>query len=313
MKKAFYLKAGRMAAVSERKAAEAQMVRWRQQVVDAVRLDNANCVALLRRLNFHINANADGECWPSMRTLCDGLGMEFTKRRSVQRWLRQLKKMGFVSVVRQNRDDGGDTSNRYRVEFAVIAEHFGVDFELSQGGDRVSQGGDRVSRGGDRVSHRENQKKTKLKPRESNTGVSQKREGAGLPQELHALIGPKLFTDKATFRQFIETAQRVGFITSDVERRQLAGCVAYVSRQRKIDNKCAFLVALLTESVETAFETPWRHRATDEDMKLADRALKDEQQPVVSVPLVGGFERGESSGRSVDEQRRQLLAMTKAS
>lgn len=57
-------------------------------------------------------ANADGICWPSVRTMAQDLSLS---RATVQRALRDLERAGRIRKTSRYRENGGSSSNSYRV------------------------------------------------------------------------------------------------------------------------------------------------------------------------------------------------------
>lgn len=76
---------------------------WMQRVGDAE--------AKLILLKLADQANDDGECWPSRRTIAEACE---TSVSTVTRSVRYLITWGFISVVERQRDDGARSSNLYR-------------------------------------------------------------------------------------------------------------------------------------------------------------------------------------------------------
>ena len=71
------------------------------------------------------HVDEQGLCWPSVKLIAERSGC---KRRTVQRHLRDLEQAGVIEAIPHYRDDGSQTSNRYRVI-------------MSRGGDNVTRGG----------------------------------------------------------------------------------------------------------------------------------------------------------------------------
>ena len=71
------------------------------------------------------HVDEQGLCWPSVKLIAERSGCQ---RRTVQRHLRDLEQDGFIEAIPHYRDDGSQTSNRYRVN-------------MSRGGDNVTRGG----------------------------------------------------------------------------------------------------------------------------------------------------------------------------
>ena len=57
-------------------------------------------------------ANAEGRCWPSVRTIAKDLSLS---RATVQRALRELQQDGWIVVEPRWRENGSCTSNSYRL------------------------------------------------------------------------------------------------------------------------------------------------------------------------------------------------------
>lgn len=51
-------------------------------------------------------------CWPSIATIADDIGMSSS---TVKIGLADLKKQGFIQIENRYRDNGGKTSNLYRI------------------------------------------------------------------------------------------------------------------------------------------------------------------------------------------------------
>lgn len=58
-------------------------------------------------------ANDQGQCYPSQGTIADWLGIS---RMQVSRAVKELKEMGLVTSIPQQRKDGGWTSNLYQLQ-----------------------------------------------------------------------------------------------------------------------------------------------------------------------------------------------------
>ena len=58
------------------------------------------------------HVDEEGLCWPSVKLIAERSGC---KRRTVQRHLRDLEQAGIIEAIPHYRDDGSQTSNRYRV------------------------------------------------------------------------------------------------------------------------------------------------------------------------------------------------------
>ena len=57
-------------------------------------------------------ANAEGRCWPSVRTIAKDLSLS---RATVQRALRELQQDGWIATEPRWRENGSCTSNSYRL------------------------------------------------------------------------------------------------------------------------------------------------------------------------------------------------------
>ena len=57
-------------------------------------------------------ANAEGRCWPSVRTIAKDLNLS---RATVQRALRELQQGGWIMAEPRWRENGSCTSNSYRL------------------------------------------------------------------------------------------------------------------------------------------------------------------------------------------------------
>ncbi len=57
-------------------------------------------------------AGKKGYCWPSIATIADDIGMSSS---TVKRGLTDLKKQKFIQIENRYRDNGGKTSNLYRI------------------------------------------------------------------------------------------------------------------------------------------------------------------------------------------------------
>ena len=57
-------------------------------------------------------ANAEGRCWPSVRTIAKDLHLS---RATVQRALRELQRDGWITAEPRWRENGSCTSNFYRL------------------------------------------------------------------------------------------------------------------------------------------------------------------------------------------------------
>ena len=57
-------------------------------------------------------ANAEGRCWPSVRTIAKDLSLS---RATVQRALRELQQDGWIAAEPRWRENGSCTSNCYRL------------------------------------------------------------------------------------------------------------------------------------------------------------------------------------------------------
>lgn len=57
-------------------------------------------------------ANAEGRCWPSVRTIAKDLHLS---RTTVQRALRELQQNGWITTEPRWRENGSCTSNCYRL------------------------------------------------------------------------------------------------------------------------------------------------------------------------------------------------------
>lgn len=63
-------------------------------------------------------SGTNAECWPSMGTLAAGARVS---RRHAGRLLAKLESLGIVVRLPAARDDGGQTSNRYQIDYAKVA------------------------------------------------------------------------------------------------------------------------------------------------------------------------------------------------
>ena len=57
-------------------------------------------------------AGKKGYCWPSIRTIAEDIGMS---KSTVTRGIADLAKQGFIRVENRYRENGGKTSNLYRI------------------------------------------------------------------------------------------------------------------------------------------------------------------------------------------------------
>ena len=57
-------------------------------------------------------AGKKGYCWPSIRTIAEDIGMS---KSTVKRGIADLAKQGFIRVENRYRENGGKTSNLYRI------------------------------------------------------------------------------------------------------------------------------------------------------------------------------------------------------
>ena len=57
-------------------------------------------------------AGKKGYCWPSIRTIAEDIGMS---KSTVKRGIADLAKQGFIRVENRYRENGGKTSNLYRM------------------------------------------------------------------------------------------------------------------------------------------------------------------------------------------------------
>ena len=88
-----------------------------------------------------------GWCWPSLTTLATQLS---TRRQVVQRHVQELAKLGYIEIQHQNRSDGGNAANRYRLLFDRALFQVGIEL---RGVHREGAGG--VHREGAGGVHRE--------------------------------------------------------------------------------------------------------------------------------------------------------------
>ncbi len=86
-------------------------------------------------------SDKDGWCWPSLTTLATQLS---TRRQVVQRHVQELAKLGYIEIQHQNRSDGGNAANRYRLLFDRALFQVGIEL---RGVHREGAGG--VHREGD--------------------------------------------------------------------------------------------------------------------------------------------------------------------
>lgn len=93
-----------------------------------VRESDLSAYALLTYIALSGRANANSECWPSLKTIAkEARCSESTARRSIK----ELRDLGIVTVARRTRrSDGGQTSNIYRVLVGVTRKP-GVRFTPS--------------------------------------------------------------------------------------------------------------------------------------------------------------------------------------
>lgn len=61
-------------------------------------------------------AGKKGYCWPSIRTIAEDIGMS---KSTVKRGLADLARQGFIQVEKRCRENGGKTSNLYRIIWTV--------------------------------------------------------------------------------------------------------------------------------------------------------------------------------------------------
>lgn len=64
-------------------------------------------------------ANKDGECWPSQKHLAEIMG---TTRMMVSKNLKVLEDKGYITSVKRDRADGGNTSKLYRINITPVVE-----------------------------------------------------------------------------------------------------------------------------------------------------------------------------------------------
>lgn len=57
-------------------------------------------------------AGKKGYCWPSVKTIAEDVGMS---KSTVKRGVADLAKQGFIQVENRYRENGGKTSNLYRI------------------------------------------------------------------------------------------------------------------------------------------------------------------------------------------------------
>ena len=58
-------------------------------------------------------ANKDGQCWPSLKTIAKDTSMS---KRTVQRAIDDLVKYGVLEKECRTRENGGSSSNNYRIK-----------------------------------------------------------------------------------------------------------------------------------------------------------------------------------------------------
>lgn len=83
------------------------------RAIDDARLSRTHLRCLAALCTY---TDQNGWAWPSTSTIADKLGVS---RQLVSRCLHDLKAWGFVEIRAQRGDDGGQTSNLYRVLFDV--------------------------------------------------------------------------------------------------------------------------------------------------------------------------------------------------
>lgn len=104
---------------------------------------------LLVLLSLADQANDEGDCWPSVRSLCKRARID---RRYAQRIIRNLAARGEIEITRRKRPDGSDTSNSYRIilpsDGTAVYRPQGGGLETTGGAVYKPQGGRSGDRGG---------------------------------------------------------------------------------------------------------------------------------------------------------------------
>ncbi|WP_422396278.1 helix-turn-helix domain-containing protein [Pseudomonas trivialis] len=62
-------------------------------------------------------ADEKGKCWPKIKTIASSC---LISSRTVQRQIKEFERMGLLSIQKEYRNDGGQTTNRYFISIPAL-------------------------------------------------------------------------------------------------------------------------------------------------------------------------------------------------